>query len=337
MNKKIIAQNQEIVIGTDVSTVKHNVAVTDAVSGDILYNGTLKTSEAEWERLFSRLPGCKTTVVYEAGPDGYALYDLARVKGHAAVVVAPQRHDGPKTDKRDAQHIARDYMAKRARPITVPDFDKRAHRQALRARDELQKTLRQLGSRIGSHQRFNGTASVGLAAVHEDKSGILDFVEAAILDCMNAIKKKIKEIETLLDQMMKWAPYKELATAIKSLPGVGPVTAWHITLDIADLGAFPTAGHFASYLGLCPGSHSSGKTQRHGRITKRGPGRDRGVLTQAAWCVVRCDALEKQRYERLSKRVGKKRAIIAITRRLAERIWWTARGLREAAEQPPAA
>ena len=90
MNKKIIAQNQEIVIGTDVSTVKHNVAVTDAVSGDVLYNGTLKTSEAEWDRLFSRLPGCRTTVVYEAGPDGYALYDLARVKGHTAVVCSLQ-------------------------------------------------------------------------------------------------------------------------------------------------------------------------------------------------------------------------------------------------------
>lgn len=337
MNKKIIAQNQEIVIGVDVSTVKHNVAVTDAVSGNILFNGTLKTSEAEWDRLFSRLPGCGTTVVYEAGPDGYALYDLARVKGHAAIVVAPQRHDGPKTDKRDAQHIARDYMAKRARPITVPEFDKRAHRQALRARDELQKTLRQLGNRLASHRRFNGTAGVGLATVHKDKSGILDFTENAILDCMNVIKTKIKELETLLDQMMKWEPYKELATAIKALPGVGSVTAWHIALDIADLGAFPSAGHFASYLGLCPGAYSSGKTQRHGRITKRGPGRVRGVLTQAAWCVVRCDALEKQRYERLKKHVGKKRAVIAIARRLAERIWWTARGLREAAEQPPAA
>ena len=63
MNKKIIAQNQEIVIGTDVSTVKHNVAVTDAVSGDVLYNGTLKTSEAEWDRLFSRLPGCRTVLI----------------------------------------------------------------------------------------------------------------------------------------------------------------------------------------------------------------------------------------------------------------------------------
>ena len=102
MNNRIIAQNEEIVIGTDVHVKEHQVAVVRQ-DGVLLKNARIKANKKSWESLLERLPGCGITVVYEAGLTGYGLYDLIVGMGHRAVVVAPERHVGVKTDKRDSQ------------------------------------------------------------------------------------------------------------------------------------------------------------------------------------------------------------------------------------------
>ena len=102
---------------------------------------------------------------------------------------------------------------------------------------------------------------------------------------------------------------------------MGTVTALTIMLEVADINAFETEDKFASYTGLCPGERSTGATRRQGSITKQGPGRLRGTLTQAAWAMVRSDPDEKKLFEEMSKKIGKKRAIVAAARRLAVKIW----------------
>lgn len=130
MNDRIIAQNEEIVIGADVHVKDHQVAVVRQ-DGVLLKNARIKANRKSWESLLVRLPGCRIIVVYEAGLTGYGLYDLIVGMGHGAVVVAPERHVGVMTDKRDAQSIARDYLAKRARAVVVPKYGKRVRRQVL--------------------------------------------------------------------------------------------------------------------------------------------------------------------------------------------------------------
>lgn len=333
MVTKMIAQDCEIVMGVDVSTIKHNVCVVDAADGHVLYEDAIKPLEAQgYKKLLARMPGCRITVVYEAGPDGYTLFDLVRALGHRGVVVTPQKHVGYKTDARDAQHIARDFLAGRVRCVRVPDFSKRAERQVLRTRDQLMKIRTQTQNRIKSAQRMHGLRAPGLRTLEYDTTGALNMTQNMLWDTVHFLTQQIEALEEELKRIIKRdAEYLALSRELSKLRGVGPVTIWQVLLNVADLGSFDSAGQFASYTGLCPQVYSTGKTQRLGRITRRGPGPVRAALVQGAWACVRCDPEEKAFFIALSKRKGKKKAIIAVARRLAEKIWRTARAWRNAA------
>ena len=75
-----------------------------------------------------------------------------------------------------------------------------------------------------------------------------------------------------------------------------------------------------SHLGLTPSEFSSGENRRQGHITRQGSSRLRWILTEAAWQAIRKDQKLAEDFERISTRAGKKRAIVAIARKLAGRI-----------------
>jgi transposase len=94
-----------------------------------------------------------------------------------------------------------------------------------------------------------------------------------------------------------------------------------LVLELGDIRRFPTAGSFPRYLGLTPSEYSTGLTERRGHLTKCGPRFIRAWLIQCAWVSVRpgCDAELRAGFERLAPTIGKKRAIVAVARRLAVR------------------
>jgi transposase len=81
----------------------------------------------------------------------------------------------------------------------------------------------------------------------------------------------------------------------------------------------------SNYLGLAPRVDISGTLVRYGGITKAGNGYLRALLVQAAWALIRtkCGGALKERYEYMTKEkgLGKKKAIVAIARRLGELLW----------------
>jgi Transposase IS116/IS110/IS902 family len=93
-------------------------------------------------------------------------------------------------------------------------------------------------------------------------------------------------------------------------------------LELGDVRRFPTADSIGHYLGLTPSEHSSGDTLQRGHLVKCGPGRLRAALLQCGWASVRKggDPTLRAVYDRLTPRTGKKRAIIAVTRRRVVRL-----------------
>ena len=85
---------------------------------------------------------------------------------------------------------------------------------------------------------------------------------------------------------------------------------------------FPTADSIGHYLGLTPSEYSSRDTLQRGHNLKGDPGRLRAALLQCGWASVRTggDATLRAVDDRLAPRTGKKRAIIAVTRRLVVRL-----------------
>ena len=93
-------------------------------------------------------------------------------------------------------------------------------------------------------------------------------------------------------------------------------------MEIADIGRFPTAESLANYLGLTPSEYSSGDMVHRGHVRKCGPASLRAWMVQCAWVAVHGgkDKALLECFERLAPRVGKKRAIVAVARRLALRV-----------------
>ena len=100
---------------------------------------------------------------------------------------------------------------------------------------------------------------------------------------------------------------------LSTIPGVGQRTAENILAETGDdMSRFPTAGHFASWSGLCPGNNkSAGKSKKSTKNT--GNNFLRRALTQAAWAAAHTkDTYLSAQYKRLAGRRGKKRAIVAV-------------------------
>ena len=105
----------------------------------------------------------------------------------------------------------------------------------------------------------------------------------------------------------------EAVGLLDTMPGVGEQVAQTIVAEIGgEMERFPSAGPLASWAGLCPGNHESAGKRKTGKTTKGSPFL-RAALVQAAWaaCHSRGTYLAAQ-YHRLVKRMGKKKALIAV-------------------------
>jgi transposase len=118
-------------------------------------------------------------------------------------------------------------------------------------------------------------------------------------------------------------PFDRQFAHLLTIPGVAEVTARVVIAEVGvDMTVFPTAGHLASWSGLCPGNNESAGKHRSGHTTHGNPWLAE-TLVQAAWAATRQhDSWLRARYYRLAKRIGRKRAIIAIAHSMIIAIWW---------------
>jgi hypothetical protein len=108
---------------------------------------------------------------------------------------------------------------------------------------------------------------------------------------------------------------------VLQLPGVGLLTALTLLAAIGDISRFPTAKHLVGYSGLGSSVDDSGDSHRSGGITKEGRRDLRGVLVEAAWIAVRHHAFWSTRFDQLAARIGPRKAIVAIARKLLVVVW----------------
>ena len=101
-----------------------------------------------------------------------------------------------------------------------------------------------------------------------------------------------------------------------TIPGVGPVTIDVVVSELGDIRRFRSQKKVCAYAGLAPGQRESAGRSRQLGITKEGLRLLRWVLVQAAWRLVRSSAYWRRIFEGLLKRRGKKKAIVAVARRL---------------------
>lgn len=127
------------------------------------------------------------------------------------------------------------------------------------------------------------------------------------------VQEQIKTLEALITQRSSSFPEVCL---LQTIPGFGTTTAFLLASEIGDVQRFPNAKKFTSYFGIVPRLSQSGNHAYYGRITKLGNPYVRWLLVQAAHRYYRIDKEQKRFVDRLSYRAGKKKAIVALARKL---------------------
>ena len=165
--------------------------------------------------------------------------------------------------------------------------------------------------------------SLALAARFNDHHALMCRLHLDHVDHLNAAIARVEErIEAML------VPFRVHRARLCTIPGIGERASAAIISEIGiDLSAFPTAGHFASWIGLCPGNRESAGKRKTGR-TRKGNPYLASVFVEAAWGAVRVDGRLKARFGRLVRRFGGvrnkaavKKAIMAIAHTLAVIVW----------------
>jgi transposase len=108
----------------------------------------------------------------------------------------------------------------------------------------------------------------------------------------------------------------EARALLQSIPGVGSVTTEVVLSELADPQRFRSARCAVAYAGMAPGQRESAGKRRDLHIERDGSKWLRWILVEAAWQVVRRTGRWRVTFERLAGRIGRKKAIVAIARRL---------------------
>ena len=325
---------QDIWIGVDVSRTKwvYTVRWGGQEQRKLSTAGELH----HLQTLAAGYPGYKVHVIYEACGFGYEIAWWCQEQGIDVVVVAPSTiEQAPgsrvKTDRLDAGKLARDGEQRRLKGVRIPTRGQHAHRQLSRSDTQALKDKQRAQARVRSLMQEQGRIgpppAAGWAAYLRwcTKQELPDTVAQCIkelLQLREAALASVKRLRAALHQLSTQAPYAPVVRGLAAQAGVGAFTAVRLVLELGDMHRFPTAGSFPRYLGLTPSEYSTGLTERRGHLTKCGPRFIRAWLIQCAWVSVRLggDARLRAVFERLAPKIGKKRAIVAVARRLALRL-----------------
>jgi transposase len=264
------------------------------------------------------------TVVMEASALAWPMYDLLVGRAARVIVVDPYRtklisQSRITTDRLSALRLAQLAQDKHLVEVWVPDAETRAMRELVGFRQQLTKISTKMSNISTNMSRCEG---LRMADPGELLVGTAKKERAMIGECARQIKERVGEKETLLDAVFAQRVLGDpRALSLLRVPGVGPYTAVVVLAAAGDIKRFGSPKQFASYTGMVPRLHISGETSYSGRITKAGRRELRHALIQAAWAALKTDRRLAAHFDKLAVRRGEGKAIVAIARKLAVRIW----------------
>lgn len=289
------------------------------------------TAEAVVTLVRKEFPGASVLAAYEAGYSGFWLHRKLEAAGirclvvHVASIEVSSR-DMVKTDKRDSLKIAEQLAAGRLKGIRVPSVEEEQKRLLTRTREQLmckkQRVMVQIRMRLHYFGLFPESINRRLKLSDVDDmlvslEGELQRTIGMLRDEWHHLAKQIKEIDRVLVEEGK---KDRLNGVYRSVPGIGPLIAMVLSSELGDMSQFPNERALFSFTGLTPTEYSSGGHICRGHISRQGNTRLRHMLVEASWKAVKKDSVLKEYYAKLSERIGKRRAIVAVARKLIGRI-----------------
>jgi transposase len=302
---------------------------------------TVSTNVETFERLL-----CEERpelVVFETCTMAGWISDLCRRLGIPCLIANPNneawrwRNVKRKTDRDDALKLAR--LAAGDELPVVPQLAPavRQKRSLLKCRQEVisqrvavQNHLRALAEAQGrrlapGHKAWTqaGLAVLDGWAKPLEECDMEELWRGQLHQMLTLHRQLIEHQSVLDDKLAALAQCDAAVIRLRTIPGVGRCIAEVVANYLPDPARFRRASEVSAYAGLVPRQYQSGEQDRRGRIHKRGPGLLRKMLVEGAWGLLRFNRWAATVFHRLTRGNSwrRKKAIVAVARKLLVRCW----------------
>ena len=288
-------------LGLDVHAETIAVAVAEA-DGTVRSLGTIANREDAVRKLVKKLGAPEQLrACYEAGPTGYVLYWQMTQLGVECSVIAPslvpvKAGDKVKTDRRDAEKLARSFRSGDLTAVWVPDAGSEALRDLVRAREAAKQDQLRARHRLSKFLLRSGRRpAMGV------KAWTLPYMawvralrfeqpaqESTRLDYLHEVEhmgERVKRLEQAIREAVKLAApeIRQVIAGLQALRGVAELSAVTIVSELGSISRFHNPRQLMGYSGTVPSEDSSGKRTRRGAITKTGNAHLRRIVVESAW------------------------------------------------------
>ncbi len=317
-------------VGLDVSQKETSVCVVDD-AGKAVYEGRARSEPGALAALLAKKAPHAERVGFETGAmSSWLWHELKRVGLPVVCIDARHAHAAlsvrlNKSDENDARGLAELVRIGWYREVAVKSEASQQVRSRLVTRARLVSMRRDLENQVRSMLKECGLTfprSIGgqLRRRVEDLTGEAHPLWPVLAPLLSIHAHVCRELEGLDSQIRQLARADETTRRLMTVPGIGVITALSYRHTIDDPSRFRTAATVGAYLGLTPRRRQSGETDTNGRVSRWGDRLLRTYLFEAAsvllhrtkrWCALKAWGL------RLAKRVGWKKAQVAVARKLA--------------------
>lgn len=294
-----------------------------------------KLSRGQLERFLGSHRTC--IVAMEACASAHHWGRFIAALGHNVRLIPPnyvkpfvKRH---KNDTADAEAIAEAASRPTMRLVSVKSKEQQAQAMVYRTRDMAVRQRTQLINALRAHlSEFGVTVPKGIlhvkrlaTEVDTPDNALPDLVRDLGHSMLAQIAELTERITSLEQVLRKATAAGEKTACIRTIPGVGPITAAAIEAFAPALEGFRRGRDFAAWLGLVPRQHSTGGKERLGRVSKMGQRDIRRLLVSGAMSVIRWAKRKPERTEPwvlgLLARKPLLVAAIALANKMARQIW----------------
>jgi transposase len=357
-SKQLNFEGQNIYVGIDVHLKSWTVCImtehlehkkfTQPPRADVLY-----------KYLCGNFPGAHYHSAYESGFSGFwahrelESFGINSMVTNAADVPTGQKEKIQKDDAVDSRKLARSLRSGDLDAIYVPSASTIEERALVRMRASLVKdtvgepcrTMTRFKQRVKSFLYFFGISypeRFYKSSSHWSKKFLkwlkeeISFSEKSGRQALDTLIQEVEEQRKVLlsvtrqiKELSESPKYASNVRLLKTVPGIGLVTAMHLLTEIEKIERFEDTDHFAAYIGLVPGRHDSGDVKNNGEMTFRGQSILKKCIVEASWIAARRDPALSLAYGKYVSRMEANKAIIRISRKLVNRIYFVLKNKKE--------
>jgi transposase len=324
-----------IYVGMDISSKDFMIYAIDERKKE-KFKGAIAPTRKSLRDLVAALGAEKKVFIFESGNQMKWIADFFKSQGEEIHVVHPNevkwitQSGGKKTDKVDAKKLAElgraDMLPRR---VHVAEGSARDLRELVGARQTVLNKRVALMNTIRSYLKQEGIRLPAKFFTSNDWQVTLiglklrQATEIIVANLMFAIEQ-MQECEKGLNAEIQKITNKKIEL-IETIPGIGKLSSRILFAALVTAERFDNSKCVANYGALTPTIHQSGDTKHLGKINRDGRGEVRRAMLQCAHAVARTKTAGvkplKDFFERIEKRRGKKRAIVALARKLLTTVY----------------